>query len=310
MKNSTTIIKSTSNSATIKDFKTDNSETESKFCYIGVFGAPNVGKSTLMNCLIGRKCSIVSPRPHTTQKQVVGVLNKGNSQIAFIDTPGVSFSRGNSRFLESESTNNMIILDVSSRSMSLDYRVVSHLSKSFAERENSNLIIVLNKIDKVDKLKLLPMIQELSIYSSNIFPISAKKGSGVNELLNHVVSLAQSGRWLFDNYTNESLNFLVTEEVREKLLLNTHKEIPFTSRVRLDQAVNQTVNDEEVVEFYVNIMVEKDNHKGIIIGKGGSMIKKIGETARLSLQDMLNKKVRLFLNVSLQRDTNAAAMSH
>lgn len=278
-----------------------NNENVKKFAYIGIFGAPNVGKSTLVNGLIGKKCSIVSPKPHTTQSQIIGVLNYENTQVAFIDTPGVSFKRGNPRFLESESKHNFIMLDVGTRSMSLDYKVVEHLSGIFRERSGSTLGIILNKIDLSNKLKLLPIIGHLSQYSSEIFPISAKTGEGVDSLFAHILSLADEGNWIFENYTDKSINFIATEEIREKLLVNTHKEVPFTSKIKIDQ-----INDsEDVMEFYATIAVEKDNHKGIIIGRGGQMLRKIGESARLSLQAIFSKRVRLFLQVTVQHSNNA-----
>jgi GTPase len=267
-----------------------------KFAYVSIYGSPNAGKSTLVNLIVGHKCSIVSPRPHTTNQNVMGVVNTNNTQIAFIDTPGISFKKGCPTILENEADVVCILIDASKGNFGLDHKVVKSISGLMSLRNSHSLSIVFNKVDLVRKYEILKNIQEFSEYTKDIFLVSAKKGSGVEDFVKYLENISPEGDWRFNNYTDKDMKFFIEEEVREKLLLNTYKEIPFTSSVKLENVIE----NDGIKEFYINIFVAKDNHKGIILGKGGSMIKKIGESSRREIQSNFNIKARLFLNVTVK----------
>ncbi|UFX98366.1 GTPase Era [Candidatus Gromoviella agglomerans] len=282
----------------MKTTNPDESIDMQKFCYIGIMGAPNAGKSTLMNKILNKKCSIVSARPHTTQTSVIGILTTNDTQIAFIDTPGISMQKNSPRALETEANQLFIVIDATTKDLSFNIKIIENLLK-IHENRDIKLGIILNKIDLIHKYKLLPRIQELSNYTKTIFPISAKNGEGIDDLIAHAKNLATPKRWQFDKdeIIDKNREFFVSEEIREKLLIYTKKEIPFISTIKIDQIKDY----ENFIEIYATIFVKKDSQKGIIIGKNGQRLKEIGMNSRLDLMKFFDKNVRLFINVKLNK---------
>lgn len=280
-----------------------------KFGYIAILGRPNAGKSTLVNNLVGEKVAIVSPKPQTTRNNILGILTKENYQLVLIDTPGIHKSKNaldkymmkNVRSAQSGASVNVYLID-STKAISeqeLDY------IKNLKEKEETPLIVVISKVDLIKQLDILPIIDKLSNVQEidEIVPISSIKGKNTKELLDTILKyLPESDYKNFeydeDYYTNKSLRFIASETIREKALYFLQDEIPHGISVDI-------VNFEEkerIVVIDADIICEKESHKSIIIGKKGSMLKNIGEKARIELENLTGKKVLLKLFVKTKKN--------
>lgn len=265
--------------------------------FITLCGRPNVGKSTLTNALVGEKIAIVSNKPQTTRNRILAVLNRGESQFVFMDTPGLHKPR--SRLGD-------YMVDIVRKSVSDVDAVVLIVEpipnigapeQELIERiRNLGLpsILVINKIDTVPKEELLSVMK---IYSEAhpfqaILPISAKKGDGVEELLQLLSAFLPEGPQLFpeDMITDQPERQICAEIIREKLLLFLDKEIPHGTAVEVTKFSER---DSGVIDLHVTIFCEKDSHKGIIIGKQGAMLKKISTYARQDVERFMGTKVYL-----------------
>lgn len=272
--------------------------TEIKKCgMITLAGRPNVGKSTLLNALVGEKVAIVTNKPQTTRNRICGILTKGDSQYVFLDTPGLHKPR--SRLGD-------YMVNVVRRSVA-DVDAVLLLVEPVAriggpeeeliERVKSMglpTILVINKIDTVKKEALLAVIQVYSAaFDFNaVVPVSAKTGEGLDELLHLVRELLPEGPQLFpeDMVTDQPERQMCAEILREKLLLSLSQEIPHGTAVEMTKFSER---EDGVIELNATIYCEKDSHKAIIIGKGGSMLKKISTQAREEMEQFLGAKVYL-----------------
>lgn len=268
--------------------------------FVALVGAPNAGKSTLINQLVGQKIAIVTHKVQTTRNRITGVTIRGNSQIIFIDTPGIF--RDTKRRLERAMVDAAWkgVRDADITALLVDAqaglsRKVMDLVEDLKKRQ-VQAILVLNKIDHMKRDKLLAMAAELNEKGdfSETFMISALTGDGVDDLFDHLASKVPASPWLYpeDHMTDVSLRFLASEIVREQVFLNLHQELPYQIAVETTQWQERKDGS---VRIEQNILVERDGHKAMIIGKKGQMLKKIGEAARAEMEQVFDRKVHLFL---------------
>ena len=268
-----------------------------KSAMITICGRPNAGKSTLTNALVGEKVAIVSPKPQTTRSRITAIVNHGDTQFVLLDTPG--FHKPKTRLgdymvsvvRESVSDVDCVLLMVEPVA-SLGPQEEALIER--IKQSGAPAILLINKIDTVDKARLLEV---MAVYSAAcdfdaILPISAKTGDGLDELLNELEKYAIEGPHLFpdDMITDQPERQICAELVREKLLKCLDKEIPHGTAVEVTKFSER---DNGIIDLEVTIFCEKDSHKGIIIGKKGAMLKKIGELARLDIEAFMGTKVNL-----------------
>ena len=275
--------------------------------YVAVVGRPNVGKSTLLNRIIGEKLSAISDKPQTTRNKIQMIYTDEKMQVIFLDTPGIQTPKnklGNYMLNVSESSlreSDVItyIVDTSEEIGRLDNYIIETLKKLNGEVP---IILLINKIDELEKEKLLPLISmysELNLFKE-IIPVSALKGDGINIYMDEVYELLEEGPMYFpdDMITDMPEKFIVSEIIREKALLNLEEEVPHGVAVSIDTFKEK----DKLIEIDATIYVERDSHKGIIIGRNGSMLKKIGTSARLELEKFLGKRVVLNLWVKVEKN--------
>ena len=273
--------------------------------FVAIIGRPNVGKSTLVNKLVGQKVSIVTSRPQTTRNRILGIVNRPNAQIVLIDTPGLhAAATALGRQMLSEISQAVEGIDVIVPMIDATERV-GHGDRAVLERAGhfqGPAILLLNKIDKLGKEHLLPLIAELSKERefSAIVPVSALTGDGVELALSKMIELLPIGEPHFppDQFTDQPERFLVSEIIREKAMAATKQEVPHSVAVMVD-------NYEELpklLKIRATFYVERDGQKGILIGKGGEMMKRIGTSARQELEEILGIKIFLELYVKIQPD--------
>lgn len=264
---------------------------------ITICGRPNVGKSTLTNALVGEKVAIVSPKPQTTRNRITAIVERGETQFVLLDTPGIHRPRTKlgdymvNVVRESFADVDCVLMMVE------PVASIGPQEEALIERlkeTGSPAILVINKIDTVEKGHLLEVI---ALYSAAydfdaVIPVSAKTGDGLNELLIEMEKYAEEGPHFFpdDMITDQPERQICAELVREKLLRCLDKEIPHGTAVEVTRFSER---DDGVVEIDVTIYCEKDSHKGIVIGKKGAMLKKIGELARTDMEAFLGAKVFL-----------------
>ena len=269
---------------------------------VSIVGRPNVGKSTLLNEIINKKIAITSDKAGTTRNIILGVYNDKDSQIVFVDTPGIHKPQHTlGKVLNDKAylmtTNIDLILfmvDIAKGFGKGDRFVLDHIKDT-----NTKVILLLNKIDNIKKEELIKRIDEIKdVYDFvEIIPISAIKKINVNDLINTIKKyLPNEGKYYEDDYvTNQPMSLIITERVREKVLRLTHDEIPHTVTCVLDSLED----DDNLLSAGVTIVVDRENLKKILIGKKGSMLKEIGTKARIDLEEYFNKKVFLSLYVKV-----------
>jgi len=275
-------------------------------------GPPNVGKSTLLNTLIGQKISIVTPKPQTTRNRIAGVLNEPEYQIVLLDTPGLHASRSplNQEMVRiaMESLVDvdavLFIIDVS---LPLPAKMQLQRKEQYQEyfkKVSAPAMLILNKIDLIDRRALLPMMETYAdmFAFASIVPISALSGDGTQQLVSELLKLLPRGPRYFpeDIPTDVSERFLVAEIIREKLFLLTGQEIPYTSAVLVDSFKEN--GRRNMVTIHASIYLEKQSQKGMVIGKGGSKLKSIGTAARYDIEKMLQLKTVLKLWVKVRKN--------
>lgn len=290
--------------------------------FVSIIGAPNAGKSTLLNALVGEKLAIVTSKPQTTRTRIQGILNlkpiKGRpaAQIIFIDTPGVHRpdTRLNRKMLqeihEALESRDLILLivDASEKSGAASQHalklvkqyVAGPISDNSAPSSLSPVFLLLNKIDRVPKQNLLPLIEHWNrlLQFQEIIPVSAKTGEGLDLLLDKIVKVLPEGPRYFpdDQLTDQPERFLAAEIIREKILEKTGQEVPYSIAVMLDRYEEL----EKLIRISATIYCEREGQKGILIGKRGERLKEIGTAARLELERLLGKKVFLELHVKVK----------
>jgi len=280
---------------------------------VGIIGRPNVGKSTLLNAVLGRKVAIVTHRPQTTRNRIVGVRTDDDSQIVFLDTPGIHEARKslNRVMVETalatldESDVLLYMVDAAEaagRSQPVSKGNIAVLERLAAAAKPT--LLLLNKIDRLRKDKLLPLIQEFSSRADflSVIPTSALNGNGLDIVLGEVKKhLPDSTRYYPDDVlTDRSLDFIITEFVREQALLATKEEVPYSVAVSVELVEER--EGKPMLYIAACIHVERKSQKGILIGKQGAMIKRIGQAARKELEAYLSKRVYLELRVRIEKD--------
>lgn len=274
---------------------------------IAIVGAPNAGKSSITNALLGQKLSIVSPKVQTTRNSIRGILMMENKQIILIDTPGIFIPRED-KILERiivksawqglrEANLVAFVIDAQIGANADNLQILQDLKK-----ENLPIVVLINKIDLVKKSKLLDIINAFVQEGiSDIFPISAKDNYGILELKNFFANKCQELDWIYDadQLSDAPMAFIASEITREKLFLNLVKELPYAVSVKNDKY--EVLNNGEI-KIHQTIYVLKESQKSIILGKNGQMIKKIGQEARVDIAEVAGAKVHLFLFVKVKED--------
>lgn len=270
--------------------------------FIGLIGRPNVGKSSLVNAVIGHKVAITSDKPQTTRNVIQGIRTDEDSQMVFVDTPGIHKPKNKlGRILNKEAYYSLedvdvilFLVDITESLGKGDKFVIDVLKNA-----NVPVILVINKIDKVPREEILKKIDEYKdLYNfDEIIPISAKKMDNVDRLINILKSKLTDNIKYYDEdmYTDKPVNFMVSELIREKILDLTFEEVPHSVSVIVD-AMEYSANS---VNIQATIVVDRENLKAILVGKNGSMIKEIGTRARMEIEPLLNKKVYLELFVKV-----------
>lgn len=282
-------------------------EDKTKCGFASIVGAPNAGKSTLINKIVGAKVSIVSPKVQTTRTRVMGIVNEGSTQIVFVDTPGIFSPK---KPLEkamvvsawqgvSEADITMVLIDVSKGRVNKDSEnIITRLKE-----QNRKAVLVLNKIDAIEKEKLLKLAADLN--ESGIFTdtymISALTGDGVKKLVEAIGKRMPEGPWMFDEdqISDMPMRLLAAEITREKIFLLLRDELPYSSTVETEQWEEF---DNGSVKISQVIYIMKDGQKKIILGNKGEMIKKIGASARRELEKILERRVHLSLFVKVREN--------
>lgn len=279
----------------------------SGFC--ALLGRPNVGKSTLINQLVGTKVAIVTPKPQTTRNRILGIINEPQAQLILVDTPGLSQGAGPLRQALARSAGSavsdadvtVVVAEVNGRDPALNEEDLAVLAA--AKRGPKNVILALNKIDRVpDRRALLPYMATYSeAYDlAAIVPISARTGDGLDTLMQRIIALLPEGPALFpdDMHTDQAERFLCAEMVREQLLYRTQQEVPHSCHVVIEVFEDDRANSKRpFVHLEGRIIVERDSQKAIIIGQGGATIKAVSTAARASIEYILGCQVFLRLSV-------------
>jgi GTPase len=276
--------------------------------FVSIIGRPNAGKSTLLNRLVGSKLAIVSDKPQTTRNRILGVRNYPDAQVVFLDTPGIHrpLHRMNVRMVDAaldtirEVDVLCLLIDVSERMGHGDQYVVD-----LVKNVTTPVFLVLNKIDRVKKVRLLPLMQAFGEGGqfTEIIPVSATTGDNVDRLERLIIDRLPEGepRYPSDYLTDQPERFMAAEMVREKLLQFTHAEIPFSSAVVIDR-FEEPEEAGGLIRLFCSIVVERESQKAIIVGKGGDMVKRIGTAAREDLERFFSTRVFLDLHVRVKTD--------
>ncbi|WP_324641440.1 GTPase Era [Enterococcus casseliflavus] len=280
--------------------------TTHKSGFVAIVGRPNVGKSTLLNRVVGQKIAIMSDKAQTTRNKIQGVYTTDDAQLIFIDTPGIHKPKHRlGDFMVETAYSALREVDVTLFMISADQKrgkgddfIIERLRQS-----QTPVFLVINKIDKVHPNALLAIIEDYSSQMdfAEIVPISATEGNNFETLMKLLIDEMPEGPQYFpeDQITDHPEYFIVSELVREKVLLLTRDEVPHSVAVVVD-SMKRDHNDK--VHIQATIIVERDSQKGIIIGKGGKMLKQIGTKARLDIEHLLDDKVFLELWVKVQKD--------
>lgn len=279
-------------------------DSKHKSGFVNIVGNPNVGKSTLMNALVGERISIITSKAQTTRHRILGIVNGEDFQIVYSDTPGVL--KPNYRLQESmRKFSNSALSDADVLLYVTDIFDSENKNADFIAKVNENpaaLLLIINKIDLSDQEKLEVLVDKWKalLPRAEIFPVSALEKFNVEPLFKRILALLPDSPPFFDKeqLTDKPARFFVNEIIREKILLNYDKEIPYSVEV----VVEQFQEDEKLIRINALINVERDSQKGIIIGHGGKSLKKVGTEARKDLEAFFEKKIFLELFVKVEKD--------
>ncbi len=282
--------------------------TESSFKagFVAVVGRPNVGKSTLVNALVGSKISIVTPKPQTTRHRVLGIVNRPGSQLVLIDTPGLHSRAGNIMNRTMNRVSLAAIADAEAILLVVEALALRAEDRALLERLDETrvpVVVAVNKVDRVrDKASLLPFLAELGERRefAAMVPVSALRGDQLDKLQDELVALLPESEALYPHsmQTDRDLAFRVAELIREKLMLRLEKEVPYGVAVELE-ALEKS---EEGWRIAAVIWVERAGQKAIVIGKQGKMLKEVGRAARLELRELLAEPVHVELWVKVREN--------
>jgi GTP-binding protein Era len=280
------------------------SKPEFRSGYVALVGRPNVGKSTLLNHLLGQKISITSRKPQTTRHQILGIKTTDTAQIIYVDTPGIHRhgQRAMNRYMNRAATSALVGVQVALFLIeALHWTEEDELVLERLRQSGVPVILVVNKVDKLkDKAQLLPFLQELAgkYEFEHIVPVSALKGKGLDELETLLCEYLQESPPHFpaDQITDRSIRFLAAEIIREKLMRQLGQEVPYDLTVEIERFKEK----DRVIHIHALIWVERANQKAIVIGKKGERLKAVGEQARKDIEALVDKKVFLELWVKVK----------
>ena len=278
-------------------------ETETKAGFVAVIGAPNAGKSTLVNALVGQKVAIVSPKAQTTRARLMGIAIEGEAQILLVDTPGIfTPNRRLDRAMvkaawegADDADRVLFVVDAAAKGGARLEQVIEGV-----EARPEAKILVLNKVDLADKEQLLVLASRLAerLKPEQVFMVSATTGDGVPDLKAHLAQVMPEGPWHFpeDQLTDVTDRMVAAELTREQLYLQLHAEVPYSAAVETEKWEDR--KDGSTV-IHQQILIERDSQKAIVVGKGGARLKSIGQAAREAIAEHLGRKVHLFLHVKV-----------
>ena len=285
-----------------------NNKFDTKSAFVAIVGRPNVGKSSLINKFVGEKIAIVSNKPQTTRSKIMGVLTNAETQFVFIDTPGLHKPKNKlSEYMVkqiSDSVNDVditvLVVDGTKEMGKAETNLMDNFKKS-----KMPAILAINKIDLIkNKANIMDVINSYMEYFNfdAVVPISALNGNGVEDLLKEIEKFANPSPHFFpdDTLTDQPERVLVAEIIREKILRNTFDEIPHGTAVVIDRMKER--ENKNIIDIDATILCEKESHKGMIIGKQGQMLKKIGTYAREDIESFLDVKINLKLWVKVKED--------
>ena len=276
--------------------------------FVSIIGRPNVGKSTMLNQVLGQKIVIATDKAQTTRKRIKGILTNEKGQIVFVDTPGIhkpinkfgEFLLDEAKVSVPDSDLVLFLVDGSEPAGKGDKWIVENV----ISKTKIPVVLVMNKLDKISNQEKITQNYQsyIELFESEIpvIKISAKTGKNKTKLIDLIMDYLPEGELLYpeDIVTEENMRSIVEEIVREKILLNTKEEIPHSVAIKVDRYEEAP----EIDRIYANIFCETKSQKGILIGKGGSLLKKIGTEARLDLENIVEKKVFLALQVKVEKD--------
>ncbi|HHZ67115.1 MAG TPA: GTPase Era [Alphaproteobacteria bacterium] len=278
----------------------------SRCMFVALLGAPNVGKSTLLNRVVGAKISIVTPKVQTTRTRIVGIAMRGKVQIIFLDTPGIFKPRQRlqramveAAWSSARQADSIVLLIDANAGLTEDsYRLITKLKD-----QNRPTIVALNKIDLIKPPRLLKLTSSLNTegFFTDTFMISALTGDGVEDLVAKLAESAPTGPWLYpkDQLSDVPLRMLAAEITREKLFLQLQNELPYSTAIETEE---WNERKDGSVRIDQTIYVQRNSQKMIVVGKNGTRIKSIGSVARCELEKLLERRVHLFLHVKVRRD--------
>lgn len=294
-------------------------ETPHRAGFCAIVGRPNVGKSTLLNRVLGEKLAITSPKPQTTRNRILGVLTRTGVQFAFFDTPGIHQAKGSlNRYMVDQALDVLhevdVVLYLIEPGLKLDSSAPSGFQVEIGDANrlilqklrgaNRPVILAINKVDTVPKGELLPLMEAWSaeLPGAAIYPVSALKGDGTDGLLELVAERLPEGPPLFpeDTLTDAAERFLVAELIREQVIRSTRQEVPYSTAVVVEDFNESERDGRGLVRIFARIYVERDSQKAILIGKKGAMLKAVGTAARLEIERLLGCRVFLSLQVAVE----------
>ena len=276
--------------------------------FVTVVGKTNVGKSSIINRLVGEKISAIANKPQTTRTRIRGIINRPNSQIVIMDTPGLHKSKSklgnmmNENAISSIPDVDVVLYVIEATEKSIDEKILEKIKES-----KKKTILIINKIDLVDAKKIADLIDKYkNLYDFvAIIPVSVKKDKNIEEIIDEIESNLKEGPAYYDieEYTNQTLRQIAEETIREKALKLLQDEVPHGILVEVTKMkTRKTKEMEKIYDVEATIFCLRESHKGIIIGKNGNMLKKIGTYAREDLEKMLDTKVNLKLWVKVKED--------
>src|SRR6266851_1230763 len=281
--------------------------SEHRAGFVAIGGRTNVGKSTLVNRLVGQKIAIVTPRPQTTRRRILGIRTDADSQMLLLDTPGLH---------EAKKELNQRMVQVARRALAEGEVVLAVVEAADKLNPGDRIvltdiralarptIVVINKIDRMARARILPLIAEINqgFPDAEIVPISALNGENVDELIATIKRLLPVSPALMpdDEYTDQTERMIAEEIVREKIFLKMRQEVPFSTAVRVDEFEEDA--ERNLKKIHATVIVDRESHKGMLIGAGGRTMKEIGSAARIELEQLLGGKVFLEIIVKVERN--------
>jgi len=279
-------------------------DVEGRVGYVAIVGRPNVGKSTLLNHILGQKISITSRKPQTTRHRILGIKTEGQSQILFLDTPGLhkNAPKAINRYMNRAAMTSLVDVDVILFVVdSLKWTAEDEWVLNSLKKRHCPVILVINKVDKiVDKERFLLHLQHISqqFEFKDIFPVSALKGDNLLKLEKTIIELLPPGQLFYDEdqITDRSERFAIAEMIREKIMRQLGDELPYEATIEIEEFLREG----GLLTLSAVILVERDSQKAIVIGKGGQRLKKIGMEARADIETLMDCKVMLNLWVKVK----------